>query len=238
MNENKKTEQRELPPIIDRCLSVLDPFAYAVVTFKSIENRTWATPFRGRIAIHTSLSLAALENQANESFLLDAHPRITAAFDDERIDDEHPLFQLGCIVGSVEVVDCVPFDPATQDPDEIFANYVNSHLAPEIPHGMWADGPVCWVLASPRRYRVPIKTKGRLNLWQLTPELAAAVAAAETDLLTDPGEPAATPLVLKRSEVEPSDASTEPTRTSKFSRRRKRDALVGQALPVAGKRRK
>lgn len=73
------------------CLSVRQPFAWAIVHgYKPLENRTWATGFRGRLLIHARQTWANQE-KADLAMLRCRFPEIT--FPD--------AFDLGGIVGEV-----------------------------------------------------------------------------------------------------------------------------------------
>lgn len=72
-----------------KCLSIKQPWAHLILFHKKdIENRTWKTNFRGRIAIHASMKL---DESACGVF-------------DHLIPDE---LKVGCLLGTVEIVDCV-----------------------------------------------------------------------------------------------------------------------------------
>lgn len=89
------------PPALP-CLSILQPYAWLIVNgHKDIENRDWSTKFRGRILIHAGkkYSRRAHKNYEDE-FCLDFR---LPAFDD---------MQLGGIVGSATVTDCVREHPS------------------------------------------------------------------------------------------------------------------------------
>ncbi len=82
-----------------RCLSVRQPWAWAICTGgKTIENRTWQTPYRGLIAIHAGSSTSDIKTVAR------ANPGVSMA----------PL-TTGAIIGVVEVVDVTPLNPSLED---------------------------------------------------------------------------------------------------------------------------
>lgn len=79
-----------------KCLSVCQPWAWAIVhgePAKTIENRTWATEYRGPLAIHASKSTAYLAG-VREGEIPGLPPATRLVF--------------GAVVGVVELVDCVP----------------------------------------------------------------------------------------------------------------------------------
>lgn len=188
---------------ITRAITIRSLWDYAIlIGAKSIENRINGSQFqyRGRVAVHSSLEtrqLSANNDDYWEEHLYSAHPHIFDCLNDPRIGTEcraaiHP----GCIVGSVEILDCVPFDPAKDDPDLVFSEtkyrpYVaRDHVFAPIPRGMFAEGPFCLVLADPHRYATPVPCRGMLGLWGLPEEVQRLVTRAEKTLLTDPAEPA------------------------------------------------
>lgn len=203
-SQRKSTAAQRQPPAgvsrITRALSILEPWAWACTTVRTIENRTWSTPFRGRFAIHASMSGRWLSPKCDDllyEHLYSVHPQILNWLDDEsRITPETPLYQFGAIIGSVELVACVPYDGGKlDDPDDLFSldkyPHADTHPLPEIPHAVWAQGPgVCWVLRDARRYRRPIRCRGKLNLWEMPAVTQRLVSECEGDLLTDPDEPA------------------------------------------------
>lgn len=93
-----------------------------------MENRSWRTSYRGRILIHASVRPWA-----------GPIPPVLGPIP--------PDLALGAVVGSVEVVDCLPVGEA-DDP--------------------LAFGPWCWILRDPHQ-AAPISARGKLGLWEWTP---------------------------------------------------------------------
>ncbi len=84
-----------------RCLSLQQPWAWAVsVGLKTVENRTWSTPYRGRIALHASRS----RRWVNE---------ICREFPGLPLDRE--AFVYGAVVGVAELVEVQPHSWALRD---------------------------------------------------------------------------------------------------------------------------
>lgn len=82
-----------------KALSIRQPWAWAILLAgKDVENRSWATKFRGRVLIHAALHLRTREFEEDCSLI-------------RRISGEsvlsHYYMRFGGIVGSVEIVDCV-----------------------------------------------------------------------------------------------------------------------------------
>ncbi|AZG13828.1 ASCH domain-containing protein [Cupriavidus pauculus] len=92
------TLTRSLPT---KALSIRQPWAWLIVNgHKDIENRTWATRFRGPVLIHAAKGMTRLEYSA-----------AALVFQQAGIQHRFPLaeeLQRGGIVGMAEVTACVP----------------------------------------------------------------------------------------------------------------------------------
>ncbi len=90
------------PPLTElRALSLKQPWAWLVVNgFKNIENRTWQTKHRGPLLIHASRSLDLLTPTVHEEMRREYGVVLPEQF------------QLGGIIGVVDVVDCVRKHPS------------------------------------------------------------------------------------------------------------------------------
>ena len=125
-------------------LSLRQPWAWAILyAGKRIENRTWATSYRGRIRLHAAKTwddegyIWLLNEGGCDTFLPAA---------------EDPIwFPRGAYVGEVTVADCYSVDWPDAD----------------IPEGqeIWEFGPVCWVLKDPIAYASPIPGRGYPGLY-------------------------------------------------------------------------
>jgi len=117
-----------------KALSVIMPWPYLIMKYgKDIENRTWRTDYRGRILIHAS--------KKPDPFLTDI---VCRCLQNPTNAELKKLLQwCGCIVGSVEIVDCV-----------------QNHKSEWAESGMWH-----WVLKNPVLFKEPIPARGSLGLW-------------------------------------------------------------------------
>lgn len=77
-----------------KCISMKQPWAWAIFHGKDIENRTWKTDFRGELLIHAS------RNVDPEGFrwLRNNFPELQA---------DRQNLQYGAIIGQVKMIDCV-----------------------------------------------------------------------------------------------------------------------------------
>lgn len=128
-----------------RALTIHGPWAWAIIAgHKRVENRSWSTSFRGRLAIHAGLSRAS-------------DVRATALFKDLGIDYPEE-FPRGVLIGTVEVVDILPLE-------EYLAKFGDNPV-----NRAMAFGPLCWVLKAPRLQK-PITCPGGLSLWKVAEKL-------------------------------------------------------------------
>lgn len=83
-----------------KVLSIKQPWAWLIIHGgKNIENRTWATKYRGRFLVHASQGMTRREYEEAYDVAMAIDPMIRM-----------PTFeslQRGGIVGSVELADCV-----------------------------------------------------------------------------------------------------------------------------------
>ena len=100
-----------------KVLTVRQPWAWAIAEgYKTVENRTWSTSYRGPILIHAGTSSASMrEGRAYlERLRIEAPPAEDLTY--------------GAVVARVELVDCLPL----ADVDRI--------------RHPFAEGPFCWRL--------------------------------------------------------------------------------------------
>jgi hypothetical protein len=93
-------------------LSIREPWIYAILHLrKNVENRTWPTKVRGRILLH-----------ASKQFDYDGYRWIENEMG--YILPEKDMFELGGIVGSVEITDCIKYhDSGKKIPSWFFGPY-------------------------------------------------------------------------------------------------------------------
>lgn len=132
-------------------LSVRQPWAWAIARgHKAIENRTWDTPYRGELAIHSSLRISADSLE---------HPLVREA----GWDPADPLAAAGGIVAVVILAGMCGAAKNGQPCD----------------CGGWAEPKSFhWQLRDVRALPQPIMTLGQPGLWTPGPEVAAALAEA------------------------------------------------------------
>jgi hypothetical protein len=127
-----------------KTLSVRQPWAFAILHLgKDIENRSWPTDYRGPLAIHASKPIDRQAVGDLERWL------------EIKINDNELV--TGAVVGTVNLVDCLPPDgPGDESPGE------------------WAErGQYHWLLDNPRPLERPIPRLGKLGLFEVEVEKGA-----------------------------------------------------------------
>lgn len=134
-----------------RALTIKQPWASLIMRCgKDIENRDWRTNHRGLVAIHTSARMQRADIEDACSMMRGFIPKFS-----ERIFTAEALksperYPVGCIVGVVEIVDCVT---GSESP--------------------WFCGDFGFVLRNPVAFETPIPCRGALGLWEVAqPQLA------------------------------------------------------------------
>jgi hypothetical protein len=131
-----------------KVLSVRQPWASLIVLgIKDVENRVRRSHYRGPLLIHAS---GKIDKWGMEDIL-------NALKEDGDEEGMASLSQAptGCIVGQVEMVDCV-----------------TEHSSD------WFDGPFGYVLINPLYFDEPIPLKGKLGIYDLPADLEGVVADA------------------------------------------------------------
>ena len=113
-----------------KALTIRQPWAWAILAGrKTVENRSYPTAHRGPLLVHAG---------ASRSSLIDTLPDGTVVPN---------ALAFGCLVGTVELMDCVRVD--------------------QLPPGPFVCGPWCWLLANPRSLRTPIPYVGRQRMFDV-----------------------------------------------------------------------
>jgi len=124
-----------------RALTILQPWAHLIATGeKLVENRTWATNYRGLLGIHAGRSPRLVP--------VDGHLR-------------WPGMHYGAIVAVAYLFDC-----QTMSGLHLAAKSSEEHEL--IARSEFAEGPICWCLRAVVRIR-PIPSRGQQGLWQPDP---------------------------------------------------------------------
>lgn len=147
----------------EKAISIKQPWAYLICAgIKDVENRTWATKYRGRVYIHASSQIAKHEFTWEQSSELAKHEELDIV--------------CSAIIGHVDIVDCVVNNQSIWAEKSNFLS--RTFVDPEI-HNLseWItddnnnivhkkDAIYNWVLANPVLFDKPIlNVKGKLSFW-------------------------------------------------------------------------
>lgn len=163
-----------------KVITLTQPWATLVALgAKRIETRSWATSYRGPIAIHAAKGLADLGGERGLAALCAREP-FRAALLAGGVTSAQQLPR-GAIVAVAELVDCVP--TAQLDGAEI-GRFTHEGapvlwvLTPqERTFGDYSPGRYGWLLDGVRALPEPIPARGTLGLWDLPEDVAAQLSA-------------------------------------------------------------
>ena len=152
-----------------KAITIWQPWASLIaIGTKRFETRSWATSYRGPIAIHAALRPAhELDRQTSEA--------IARAFKDYTAIEDLPSYIAGlphgAIVATADLVDCHPIRRNSED-DAIYIRdsermfeYWLSPTDSEYLFGNWLPGRYAWELANMQMLDAPIPAKGQQGLW-------------------------------------------------------------------------
>ena len=129
-----------------RAYTVYQPYAWATVAgLKPHETRSRRTNIRGRVAVHAG---KAGLNRATRGLSTNEFWELLGAVGG-RTD-----LPLGAVVGTVEIVDCVPVE-----------DVVDSLTMQERALGDYSPGRWAWVLKNPVMFAEPVPARGKQGWW-------------------------------------------------------------------------
>ncbi len=121
-----------------KAFTIYQPYAFAVVSgLKRYETRRRRTNIRGRIAVHAAKGTPRFVTMALDMAL-----------------PEHLTLHYGAVIGTVEIVDCVPVE-------EIRDSLTEREKA----LGDYSPGRFAWVLQNPEMFDTPIPERGKQGWW-------------------------------------------------------------------------
>lgn len=145
-----------------KVLSVKQPWASLVFHGKNIENRTWATKYRGELLIHATAKSAGIPSEllTNEQFdSLRFHPKSDLSLTELMAG----RYIKSAIIGKVTIVDCVINHPSVWAEQSPYLINPKEHPLKPIYN---------WVLENPILFDEPIlNIKGGLSLWNFDDSL-------------------------------------------------------------------
>ncbi|ORA24902.1 hypothetical protein [Mycobacterium aquaticum] len=150
-----------------KALTVQQPWAWAIFHGKRVENRTQLWSYRGPLAIHAG---ARWSDRGEDSFLVRSAFREHNRWWDGRTTLPRDPFEMGAIIGVVDLVDVHP-DGKRCCPPWGESGYVE--------HGGRERRRITHlVLENPRALAEPIPCKGALGLWNVPTDIVETINAA------------------------------------------------------------
>lgn len=142
-----------------KALTIWQPYASLAVScdqygdpFKKVETRSWKTGYRGELAIHAA-------KRKPDMFFMGMSESLSNIFAYAGLYGDNALLNLpyGCVVGTVELVDCVPIERLCD---------TNFDTSQERAFGDWTAGRYGWILRNPVLFDKPIPAVGKQGLWE------------------------------------------------------------------------
>lgn len=152
-----------------KALTLTQPWATLVaIGAKTVETRSWKTPYRGPLAIHAAKGLGPVGG-AKGLMALSCQGRFAGALEEE----PWPL-PLGAIVAVCSLVDVVTTDRAGAA-FKLLGLDAPERVAQEMAFGDYSPGRYAWLLDRVRATPT-IVCKGALGLWDLPPHIERQLA--------------------------------------------------------------
>jgi hypothetical protein len=149
-----------------KALSLTQPWATLVaIGAKRIETRSWATAYRGPLAIHASKGFPQWAREFTADPVVYKAVRLHW-----RGTSDYPAYPLGAVVATCRLVSCIPTRELREnriietDPAACCGPFDLS--AGERALGDYAPGRWAWLLADVELLTLPIPAKGALGLWE------------------------------------------------------------------------
>jgi hypothetical protein len=146
-----------------KAISLWQPWASLIATgAKKMETRSWATNYRGPLAIHAAKTwnselsgmLSYRRIQGGLAPLVGQQLDVTGK-SWPGVKDEH--LPRGCVIATCRLVDCIPAEKLTLEQVEVEKHY-----------GDFSAGRFAWILDDVQVLPEPILAKGMQGLWNWT----------------------------------------------------------------------
>ncbi len=150
-----------------KAITVHNPWSWLLaILAKKYETRSWATKYRGPIAIHAGL---AYDNCFLNEFAEAAHAALKTLLPGFSCMHELPR---GCVIATAELVQCWEVDSINRFGDPFLAasngkvtSYITITSKTDQLFGDFTPGRFAWEFANMRMLDMPIPAKGKQGLW-------------------------------------------------------------------------
>lgn len=140
-----------------KAFTVYQPYAFAIVAgLKHYETRKTRTSIRGRVAVHAAKTDLWKEKKITMAGARELS-KILSEYREEQTKGAicvPPVLVFGAVIGTVEIVDCVPVE-------EIRDKLTEREEA----LGDYSPGRFAWVLQNPEMFDTPIPERGNQGWW-------------------------------------------------------------------------
>jgi len=168
-----------------KALTLTQPWATLIACgAKRIETRSWSTSYRGALAIHAAKGLAPVGGKRGfqEQCATPPFEQVLSKWFEEFGATKSAykagwVMPLGAVVAVGRLVAVKPTSMALRA--ELLAQTITPH---EIDFGDYSNGRFAWYLENVSFLEQPIECSGALSIWDLSPEIEAAVTAQLTKL--------------------------------------------------------
>ena len=141
---------------------------------KQYETRSWATNYRGPIAIHAAITRKYYCTAGYQDIMIEAaHDKRWQEYLMQCADTEEHEIPFGAVIATAELVEChrIQKDPKTHR----FCGYGNDGRVTKLPiflpkneylFGDWTPGRFAWEFANMKILVRPVPAKGKQGLWE------------------------------------------------------------------------
>ncbi|XP_013776774.1 activating signal cointegrator 1-like [Limulus polyphemus] len=146
LKKNLRIQDRELQEMSDdgKCLSMHQPWASLLIMgIKKHEGRTWYTPYRGRLWIHSASKVPSHQEITETEQIY----RILECDDFIKFPEQYPT---GCLLGCVDLTECLPQEQYRE----------------QYPDGE-SGSPYVFICENPQELLVKFPMKGKHKIFQL-----------------------------------------------------------------------
>ena len=141
-----------------KAITVFQPHALLLVMgIKPIENRSWVTNYRGRLAIHAGLNGSGRSKARCDDGWIERYRSWGLAIPADPAD-----YDYGAVIGSVCLYDCKT-KWQVLCPDRVALNRAARRRVGDNP---WATGPKCWMVRDAQRCR-PMAVRGDRGMFEI-----------------------------------------------------------------------
>jgi hypothetical protein len=141
-----------------KAITIWQPYASLIaVGAKRIETRSWATKYRGQLAIHAAVASGGYQYIGSHEHYRAALKKIL--FQYNLLNEKRIKLPHGAVLATCQLIDCV----------KISIEFAESLMSQERAFGDYTQGRYAWVLEDIRMLPAPVPAKGAQKLWEWTP---------------------------------------------------------------------